>query len=80
MTEVLVKKEARYPRWITFFDEDECQGHSDFIKPDGNYSDDLTELAKVAYIQGYYLDSPIDQIKSISVPYSFTVTVYDEPN
>jgi len=77
MTEVSVVNEARYPRWITLFDEYECQGHSFFMEPDKNrYSDDL---AKIANIPGYYLNSP-DQIKSISVPYSFTVTVYDEPN
>jgi len=73
MTEVLVVNEARYPRWITFFDEDECQGHSRLSFPDES------DVAYLADIPGYYLNSP-DQIKSISVPYSFTVTVYDEPN
>jgi len=77
MTEFLVIHEARYPRWITYFDEDECQGHSRITEPDGVWSYDLAEVAD---IPGYYLDYPPDQIKSISVPYSFTVTVYDEPN
>jgi len=77
MTEVYFYDPNNYPRYFTFFDEDECQGHAFSMRPEALLTSD--DLARIADWPGrdYYL-SP-DQIKTISVPYGLTVTVYEEP-
>jgi len=62
-----------WPSYPTYFDEDECQGHSIVMNPGFHVGGDTAEMEKVTVID---MNSPI-KFKSVSVPFSYTITVYD---